>query len=337
MTPSSHFARRLTPCSFLHQHVPALPSLLSRTSTTTTIMRERRGFRGDHHQPSFPPSNAASQGPYGESYPAYDYPPTSTGPSSEYQPHIQHHRHQSAANSAANSTYEGSHGSRSRSASADGPSAPAPVPVQSTFVLPPTYNQGNVSPTALYSHQQGTPILPHPSTQTPSLPGLTSSFFAHPSPAPSSTIYRDRFSLPQPGGRPQPSPFDQPGMRITSQSLTTGMVGAPDQWGEPPLPSPHELYPSTDFPSAAPTPILSSAPLTRQASGVRGKAANNKAIKAGNPPRKRTPASCKPCRAKKLRCSRSLPCSSCVERGDPEGCIWEGCVSSPLPSSSAPC
>ncbi|GAA5977133.1 hypothetical protein JCM10908_004867 [Rhodotorula pacifica] len=41
-------------------------------------------------------------------------------------------------------------------------------------------------------------------------------------------------------------------------------------------------------------------------------------------PRKRVPASCTPCRKKKLRCNRSMPCSSCVERGEPENCMWEG-------------
>ncbi|GAA5954802.1 hypothetical protein JCM8115_005535 [Rhodotorula mucilaginosa] len=39
-------------------------------------------------------------------------------------------------------------------------------------------------------------------------------------------------------------------------------------------------------------------------------------------PRRRRPASCTPCRQKKLRCNRAKPCTSCVER-DTE-CIWEG-------------
>ncbi|GAA5838831.1 hypothetical protein JCM11251_006752 [Rhodosporidiobolus azoricus] len=285
-------------------------------------MPERHSFRGEQYHSSYPPSSTAvSQSSYGDSYPAYDYPPTSMAAEADYQPHGQRHHHHSAATSA----YEPSHGSRSRSASAEGPSAPAPAPVQSTFVLPSSYSQGNVSPTSLYSHQQ-TPSLPHAATQTPQLPGLTSSFFSQAPPAPASTIYRDRFSLPQPNGRAQPSPFGPPAMRVTSQSMAAvGMVGAPEHWGEPPLASPHELYHSTEFfPPDAHSPILSSAPLTRQNSGSRSKAANNKINKSGTAPRKRVPASCKPCRAKKLRCSRSLPCSSCVERGDPEGCVWEG-------------
>lgn len=54
---------------------------------------------------------------------------------------------------------------------------------------------------------------------------------------------------------------------------------------------------------------------------------SKKRANGGPAPRKRVPASCTPCRKKKLRCNRSMPCSSCVERGEPEGCVWEGCVS----------
>ena len=54
--------------------------------------------------------------------------------------------------------------------------------------------------------------------------------------------------------------------------------------------------------------------------------ASKKRANGGPAPRKRVPASCTPCRKKKLRCNRSMPCSSCVERGEPEGCVWEGCV-----------
>ncbi|KAG0659926.1 hypothetical protein C6P46_004866 [Rhodotorula mucilaginosa] len=51
---------------------------------------------------------------------------------------------------------------------------------------------------------------------------------------------------------------------------------------------------------------------------------SKKRSNGGPAPRKRVPASCTPCRKKKLRCNRSMPCSSCVERGEPEGCVWEG-------------
>jgi hypothetical protein len=78
---------------------------------------------------------------------------------------------------------------------------------------------------------------------------------------------------------------------------------------------------------------------SRQSSARKGKGAAGKAAAAKVVPalRKRVPAWCKPCLAKMLRCSRSLPCSSCVEGGDPKGCVWEGCMLllSTLPSSTS--
>lgn len=37
-----------------------------------------------------------------------------------------------------------------------------------------------------------------------------------------------------------------------------------------------------------------------------------------------------PCRARKLRCSRSLPCESCQSKGHPELCIWDADSAPPL-------
>ncbi|GAA6031371.1 hypothetical protein JCM8097_005628 [Rhodosporidiobolus ruineniae] len=269
-------------------------------------MRERRSFRDDSStHPSYPTTSApASQGPYGEAYPAYDYPPSSMAPSGSDYHMPQHH-------SAPSSAYAPTH-PRSRSSSAE--EAPVVAPLQTTFVLPPSYNTGSVSPTAAFhNHNQA--------SQAPNLPSLTSSFFPPPSAA-HTTIYRDRFSLPS-SSRNNSSSYEASRSAHGSFAAPGGLVGGVETWGDQPLPSPSiDGYGSHDYLSAAPTPVLTSAPLTRQNSSTKGK---GKAAKnAANAPRKRVPASCKPCRAKKLRCNRSLPCSSCVERGDPEGCIWEG-------------
>lgn len=69
------------------------------------------------------------------------------------------------------------------------------------------------------------------------------------------------------------------------------------------------------------TPAPSDPEVSAPAASTRG-ADGKKAATAA--PRKRRPASCTPCRQKKLRCNRAKPCTSCVER-DTE-CIWEGCV-----------
>lgn len=67
------------------------------------------------------------------------------------------------------------------------------------------------------------------------------------------------------------------------------------------------------------------APAPRAAAGGKKKAATSAAAAAsasagGN--RKRRPASCTPCRQKKLRCNRAMPCESCVERE--VECVWDG-------------
>ncbi|OAF59293.1 hypothetical protein VC83_04350 [Pseudogymnoascus destructans] len=38
--------------------------------------------------------------------------------------------------------------------------------------------------------------------------------------------------------------------------------------------------------------------------------------------RNRVPLSCAPCRHKKLKCSRSIPCENCIRRGDAAGCAY---------------
>lgn len=46
--------------------------------------------------------------------------------------------------------------------------------------------------------------------------------------------------------------------------------------------------------------------------------------------RVRKAASCNPCRSKKLRCDRGLPCAACVAAKKPESCIWDSAASAPL-------
>ncbi|BGP18080.1 hypothetical protein JCM10213_006529 [Rhodosporidiobolus nylandii] len=225
----------------------------------------------------------ASQGPYADSYSSYDYPPsTSSTPALDYPP--PHHTAQHIPPS-----YSSSHGSRSRSASAAESGTPA---LASTFVLPSSVN---VSPSSVYGQQ-----LPHPPNPQPSSTLLSGQNSGQ-------TIYRDRFAGSQ--------------ARSASSSHPSGLVTGPAPWGEAPLGSPVDAHASYDFSSAAPSPALRAAPLTRATSTGKGKA--TKATKNAAP-RKRVPASCKPCRAKKLRCDRALPCGSCVERGHPQDCIWEG-------------
>ena len=69
------------------------------------------------------------------------------------------------------------------------------------------------------------------------------------------------------------------------------------------------------------TPAPSDPEVSAPAASTRG-AVGRKPTTAA--PRKRRPASCTPCRQKKLRCNRAKPCTSCVERETE--CIWEGCV-----------
>ncbi|GAA5992545.1 hypothetical protein JCM11641_004540 [Rhodosporidiobolus odoratus] len=258
-----------------------------------------------------------------QAYPADGYPPTSSSstPMLDYRP-----SHQAPRQQAHLLSYAPLNASRSPSGSSEESALPAAA---STFVLPSSYHQGSVSPVAHYQqpyHQipQSLPV----SQPSPNLPSLSSSFFAGtPSTASSAAIiYRDRV--------PQAQPHDQHHQSQRRAGLPAGQVGGPEGWPDHPLVSPAEQYPSFDFghptstSTSAPAPALSSASLTRQNSGTAPAAAavKGKAAKAAKnaAPRKRVAASCKPCRAKKLRCDRALPCSSCVERGDPQGCMWEG-------------
>ncbi|GAA5991739.1 hypothetical protein JCM10908_001117 [Rhodotorula pacifica] len=87
---------------------------------------------------------------------------------------------------------------------------------------------------------------------------------------------------------------------------------------------PNEGHPSSFLHSTSiflPQPLQTPAASDAEGAGKPPPVAEVKKT-ASTVPRKRRPASCTPCRQKKLRCSRAKPCTSCVERN--VECIWEG-------------
>ncbi|GAA5879926.1 hypothetical protein JCM3774_005680 [Rhodotorula dairenensis] len=153
-----------------------------------------------------------------------------------------------------------------------------------TYVLP-AYSGDTISPTALYQHQVAT-----------------------------SDTHGDLYQ--QSGGPPKAAPTVMPSAnprvdRVSSAGSTSGSLSP--AWAEP-----RRVRVSAKASTNSDDGYV---PDSKRSSTDSG-SSKRKAI--GNAPRKRVPASCTPCRKKKLRCNRSMPCSSCVERGEPEGCAWEG-------------
>ncbi|KAM0793039.1 hypothetical protein ACM66B_000528 [Microbotryomycetes sp. NB124-2] len=60
------------------------------------------------------------------------------------------------------------------------------------------------------------------------------------------------------------------------------------------------------------------------------------AMQQRNKKRQRKAASCNPCRARKHRCDRGLPCGSCVAKGKPEDCVWDSDALPPLYKADDP-
>jgi hypothetical protein len=60
------------------------------------------------------------------------------------------------------------------------------------------------------------------------------------------------------------------------------------------------------------------------ASSVHGRAAGG--MDAGKRVTQRAPLSCYPCAKRKMRCSKTVPCTSCVRRGIPEQCLREAVI-----------
>ena len=190
---------------------------------------------------------------------------------------------------------------------------PTPSPgLQSTFVLP--QQQQTISPTALYHHQAP------PADQSHSIPqGIHRSL----NPSPNSTAYpsyydtsnvhhdqqQQEYLLPTPhASRPHLT------LSVSRESLPSGIVGDPEGWNGEPEPT----SATGDRPS---NPSLSTRTRTVSLNN-RKKTSPQASSSSALPPRKRSPASCAPCRKKKLKCDRCLPCSSCVAKGSE--CVWEG-------------
>lgn len=204
---------------------------------------------------------------------------------------------------------------------------PVPSPLlQSTFFAPS--HPETISPTALYQHQASSGTFtadshggrhrsyshPHPHPRAASQSQSQSRSYAREifrteSPAPHPSYHQHSLSqdylLPDPHAtRPQ-----------LSISVSSGVVGHSEGWSD-------STVPLSDTPDRLPTDPTPS-PRSRATSlmGKKKKASPRTGV-VPLPARKRSPASCAPCRKKKLKCDRSLPCSSCVAKGTE--CIWQG-------------
>lgn len=212
---------------------------------------------------------------------------------------------------------------------------PTPSPgIPNSFVLPSHLQ--TISPTAIYQHQSDThlPQPQHARSRSHSNPHSHSRSHSHPHSLPqprefqmsvmaspvssafpsydshSSSLHSHQqpeqdFGLPDPhASRPQ-----------LSIAVSGSLVGNPEGWNDN---SGINSATSETLP-ANPTP----SPRSRTvALGGKKKKASPRTTTVALPARKRSPASCAPCRKKKLKCDRSLPCSSCIAKGTE--CIWEG-------------
>lgn len=244
-----------------------------------------------------------------QQYAAYDFDrhPSSTASAllPEYRPQAGH---------LPPPAYPSSHSSsnRSRSSSAEQQGVPSHAPVHSTYVIPSqhaghhhTHSQETISPSSIYQHQvSASPV--HYSPPTPLVDTFPPGTFSRPA------SRSDYASAPL---RRAPS---FPNSRNGGSSLPAGLVSNVDTWTGTDA-SASASTSSLDL-TGPPNIELSRPPASRKRSATAAATAEKQA------PRRRVPASCTPCRKKKLRCNRSMPCSSCVERGEPSGCIWEGCV-----------
>ncbi|GAA5851654.1 hypothetical protein JCM9279_002533 [Rhodotorula babjevae] len=280
---------------------------------------------GQHSYSShpYPPSSASggSQGAYVDAYPSYDYSSTSTpslpeyqqqaspqirfAPSSSYQPssRSRYSSHPSSRHSAASSEAEEQGSSHARApvhavyvgpGQGQGPSVVSPSPL---YDQPPEHNRRQPDQQHHYAHHHQQQQQQHADYDSP---------YSAPVTRASSRTDRPPQSM---FARAPPSHTmtdDVTYVSTRSHHLPAGVVGASDGWVE-------------GAPLDLPLP-----PKVTASSSSSSSATKKKAAASSQAPRKRVPASCTPCRKKKLRCNRSMPCSSCVERGDPEGCVWDG-------------
>ncbi|GAA5935575.1 hypothetical protein JCM3775_003356 [Rhodotorula graminis] len=265
----------------------------------------------------YPPSSASggSQGAYVDAYPSYDYSSTSTPSLPEYQqqasPQIRFAPPSSSYHASSRSRYSSHPSSRhsvSSSEAEEQSSSHARAPVHSLYVASGQgQGAGTLSPSPLYDQS---PDQQHHYSQQQQQQQQQHGDYGSPYSAPVTRASSRTDRPPQSMfARAPPSHHmtdDVTYVSTRSHHLPAGVVGASDGWAEGApldLPQPPKVTASSSSSSSA---------------AARKKASSSQA------PRKRVPASCTPCRKKKLRCNRSMPCSSCVERGDPEGCIWDG-------------
>ncbi|GAA6048510.1 hypothetical protein JCM3770_006529 [Rhodotorula araucariae] len=254
----------------------------------------------------YPPSSTApSQGTYADSYSQYDYPPPSTASTPAPEHHPATHPVQYAPPSyqpPAHYTPQppASHySSRSSSEAEESAGSYVHASVHSAYAVPaPLHHSRTVSPNSLYGH-----TVQHTSRRSEPQHQYSPSMTHAPAYSAPPTRAASRADGPTMFSRSSPHSSADGGYPSSRAPLPIGVVGSSEAWGD-----------SDATRVELPLPPKIAAP---SGSGAKKKAP----VQA---PRKRVPASCTPCRKKKLRCNRAMPCASCVERGDPEGCIWEG-------------
>ncbi|GEM10188.1 C6 transcription factor [Rhodotorula toruloides] len=218
-----------------------------------------------------------------QQYAAYDFArqPSSTAsaPLSEYRPHTGHF---------PPPAYPSSHSSsnRSRSSSAEQQGIPSQALVHSTYVIPSqpaghhnTLSQETISPSSIHQHQVSASPM-HCSPPTPLVDIFPPGAFSRPD---------SRSHYAPPSLRRAPS---FPNSRNGSSNLPAGLVSNVDTWTGN---SASTSTSSVDL-TGPPTIELSRPPVGRKKTSTI--TATEKQV-----PRRRVPASCTPCRKKKLRCN----------------------------------
>ncbi|GAA5956159.1 hypothetical protein JCM3765_005477 [Sporobolomyces pararoseus] len=208
---------------------------------------------------------------------------------------------------------------------------PTPSPgIPNSFVLPSHLE--TISPTAIYQHQSDSHLPqpqharsrshsnPHSHSRSHSLSQpreFQMSVMASPvsSAFPSydshSSSFHSQQQLEQDFGLPDPH-ASRPQLSI---SVSGSLVGHPEGWND-------NSGMTSTISEALPTNPTPSPRSRTVALGGKKKKASPRTTTVPLPARKRSPASCAPCRKKKLKCDRSLPCSSCIAKGTE--CVWEG-------------
>lgn len=201
-----------------------------------------------------------------------------------------------------------------------------------------------ISPTAIYQHQSDPSLAeqqartrshsnPHSYThsrsQSQSLSHARDLQMSVPSPTPSAVpFYHNQPTSYLSQAAPHHQGYELPDPRASrphlSIAVSGGLVGHAEGWSAGPESATTELPPPIPNPNPTPSPRSRTTSLGGGVGGGTGKKkkASPRSAVVPLPARKRSPASCAPCRKKKLKCDRSLPCSSCIAKGTE--CIWEG-------------